>query len=79
MDVLPRVSPDFGDPDVPGSPCNGFCTLDADGLRCLGCTRTLEQIREWPFLSAEDRQRILTGLSRGIGPDRPGAGPVVSS
>jgi predicted Fe-S protein YdhL (DUF1289 family) len=26
------------------SPCIGVCTLDEDGIRCIGCGRTIEEI-----------------------------------
>ena len=28
------------------SPCVGVCTLDKDGIRCIGCDRTIEEIIE---------------------------------
>ena len=29
------------------SPCVGVCRMDADSGWCLGCLRTLEEIRQW--------------------------------
>ena len=29
------------------SPCVGVCTLDKDGIRCIGCGRTIEEITNY--------------------------------
>ena len=39
------------------SPCVGICTLDADE-RCVGCRRSIDEIRDWSLLSAAERDRI---------------------
>lgn len=39
------------------SPCISVCKLDESGERCLGCTRTLEQIEAW--MSLDDAARLL--------------------
>ncbi len=39
------------------SPCRGNCCLD-DDLNCLGCFRSLEEIKEWG-LADEQRRRII--------------------
>jgi|GEM_PF-3694096 len=39
------------------SPCVGICTLDAND-RCVGCRRTLQQIRDWSILPARERDAI---------------------
>ncbi len=49
------------DTTVP-SPCIAVCQIDmANGL-CLGCRRTADEIREWPILSAEEKQQILQSI-----------------
>lgn len=40
------------------SPCIGNCCLD-DGLTCLGCFRSLEEIREWGVVDEHRREVIL--------------------
>jgi len=46
----------------PVSPCASICALDpATGL-CRGCFRTIEEIAQWPALSAEERRRVLTAV-----------------
>jgi len=46
----------------PISPCNSLCTLDDDN-RCLGCSRTLEQISQWSLMSKEEQWAVIDGLS----------------
>lgn len=50
------------DTSIP-SPCIAVCQIDnANGL-CLGCHRSIDEIREWPILSAEEKQRILDSIA----------------
>jgi predicted Fe-S protein YdhL (DUF1289 family) len=49
------------DSSVP-SPCVSVCTLDPVSDICIGCLRTVDEIREWPILSAEEKRRILAAL-----------------
>lgn len=50
------------DTSIP-SPCIAVCQIDnANGL-CLGCHRSIDEIREWPILSAEEKQRILDSIT----------------
>lgn len=39
------------------SPCIGVCALD--GLVCLGCGRSVDEIEAWPWASAAERAAIL--------------------
>jgi uncharacterized protein len=39
------------------SPCVGNCCLD-DDLTCLGCFRSLEEIKEWTVVH-EHRRRVI--------------------
>jgi predicted Fe-S protein YdhL (DUF1289 family) len=45
------------------SPCIGVCTLDRSGAICVGCFRTLDEIRAWARLSNEQKREILLKLS----------------
>ena len=45
----------------PPSPCVSICTLD-DNKVCLGCRRTLEEIRRWTRLPPEQQWRIVKEL-----------------
>jgi predicted Fe-S protein YdhL (DUF1289 family) len=40
------------------SPCAGNCCLD-DDLICLGCFRSLEEIKEWGIADDDRRRSIL--------------------
>jgi predicted Fe-S protein YdhL (DUF1289 family) len=45
------------------SPCISVCQLDAEAKRCLGCTRTLEQIEAWVMLDDNERLAIWRQLA----------------
>ena len=47
----------------PPSPCVSICTLD-DNKVCVGCRRTLDEIRSWMRLSAGEQWRIVEDLRR---------------
>ena len=38
------------------SPCIGVCTVIND--RCVGCLRTKEEIKNWLYISDEERNKI---------------------
>ena len=38
------------------SPCVGVCTLIND--KCIGCTRTSDEISNWLFYNDNDRKKI---------------------
>ena len=42
------------------SPCVDVCRLDAQGVYCVGCRRTLREISEWPQASEARRREILS-------------------
>jgi uncharacterized protein len=47
----------------PPSPCISVCQMDdATGL-CLGCRRTIDEIRDWMIMSPEERQRVLDAIA----------------
>ena len=46
------------------SPCNNVCTLDKASRLCIGCGRTLAEIRAWASLSSDQRTHIMADLSR---------------
>ncbi|HEX3950629.1 MAG TPA: DUF1289 domain-containing protein [Steroidobacteraceae bacterium] len=49
----------MGEYDSPAqSPCTGNCCLD-DELTCLGCFRSLEEIKEWSIVDDRRRHAIL--------------------
>jgi hypothetical protein len=53
-------------PDIDSSaksPCIGNCCLD-DDLTCLGCFRSLEEIKEWGVVDDRRRRVILQNAAR---------------
>lgn len=50
----------------PESPCVNICRMDTDNRYCVGCWRTLDEIRLWSSMSPEERHRVLDELA-----DRP--------
>ncbi|MFM8548421.1 MAG: DUF1289 domain-containing protein [Betaproteobacteria bacterium] len=49
------------------SPCISVCQLDPTGQRCLGCTRTLEQIEAWIMLDDDERLVVWRQLAEHLG------------
>ncbi len=45
------------------SPCVSICRLDKDNV-CMGCYRTVEEVREWYNLSNEEKQKILDAIEK---------------
>lgn len=48
--------------DYVPSPCVRLCTLDPRTDICLGCLRTLEEIKAWGGLDADGRRAVLSRL-----------------
>jgi predicted Fe-S protein YdhL (DUF1289 family) len=44
------------------SPCIGVCAMSKTTGLCLGCYRTIEEIREWWDMSQEQRNRVMDAL-----------------
>ena len=61
------------DTSVP-SPCISVCQLDdATGL-CLGCRRDIDEIRDWPIMTAEEKRAVLQRVEQRGGADGDGGG-----
>lgn len=41
------------------SPCISVCQLDDTTGLCMGCHRSIDEIRDWPILSAEEKRDVL--------------------
>lgn len=50
-------------PQTIDSPCVGNCCLDEADV-CLGCYRTLEEIKAWGMATDEVRLQILKNVSQ---------------
>ena len=44
------------------SPCIRICQLDPQDKHCLGCLRTLDEIRRWSSMPDAERRRIKAEL-----------------
>jgi len=56
--VRRRFAPKIG--SIP-SPCVQVCRLDDDGF-CIGCKRTIDEIREWCIMSEYEQEKLLYEL-----------------
>lgn len=46
----------------PTSPCISVCQMDDATGWCLGCKRTIDEIRDWMIMPPDERQRVLDAL-----------------
>jgi len=49
------------DTSVP-SPCIAVCQVDPRSDLCIGCRRHIDEIRDWPIMTAEQKRAILAAL-----------------
>ncbi len=45
------------------SPCISVCQLDDATGFCLGCFRDVDEIREWPIMTADEKTQVLTDIA----------------
>ena len=57
----PRARREF-DSSVP-SPCITVCQVDDATGCCIGCYRSIDEIREWPILSADEKRTVLARIA----------------
>ena len=41
------------------SPCIAVCQIDDATGCCIGCYRAIDEIREWPIMTAEEKTEVL--------------------
>lgn len=58
-----RVREGLFDSSVP-SPCIAVCQMDESNSHCIGCGRTLDEIRDWMIMTAEEKRCVLARLER---------------
>ena len=46
----------------PPSPCISVCQMDPQTGWCIGCQRTLDEIRDWIIATPDERQKTLDAL-----------------
>jgi uncharacterized protein len=56
-------SPTAAAADSVASPCTSVCTMDAAGVFCTGCFRTLDEIASWSLFDADTKRAVLAALS----------------
>ena len=44
------------------SPCKFICTLDSEGVKCIGCLRTKEEISNWSKYTDEEKLAVINRL-----------------
>ena len=49
------------DTSVP-SPCVSVCQIDKTSASCTGCKRTLDEIRDWMIMTADEKLTVLRAL-----------------
>lgn len=49
------------DTSVP-SPCLAICQVRKHEPVCAGCKRTLDEIRDWMVMSADEKRAVLTRI-----------------
>ena len=50
------------DTSVP-SPCIAVCQVDPRTELCLGCRRHIDEIRNWPIMTAEQKRAVLAEIA----------------
>jgi len=46
------------------SPCFDVCTLDRTGEYCLGCMRTMQEIKSWSEMSDQEKTQVIEKLEQ---------------
>ncbi len=44
------------------SPCIAVCQMDADNRFCIGCRRSLDEIRDWMIMTAAEKRAVLARI-----------------
>lgn len=68
-------SPRQIDTSVP-SPCLAICQIRKGDAECIGCRRTMDEIRDWMMMTAEEKQAVLDRLAALPKTEAPSLGTV---
>lgn len=49
------------------SPCVNICRMDDDNRYCIGCWRTLDEIKQWSTMSDDQRAAVMALLESRTG------------
>ncbi len=61
------------DTSVP-SPCISICRIEEASGLCLGCRRTVEEIRDWIILTPDEKRAVLARIAERERPRTTGGG-----
>lgn len=56
------MTDDVWNRDEPQSPCKKICVIHPEARLCIGCLRTIDEIRDWPHLGNDARIEIMKTL-----------------
>ncbi|MEX2200992.1 MAG: DUF1289 domain-containing protein [Dongiaceae bacterium] len=56
----------------PPSPCISVCTIDEKTGWCVGCARTIDEIRDWLIMTPAQKEHLLGDLDLRQGRRRAG-------
>lgn len=45
------------------SPCIQVCQIDDASGCCIGCLRAIDEIREWPIMTASEKTKVLENVA----------------
>ncbi len=62
------------DTSIP-SPCIAVCQIDDATDCCIGCLRSIDEIREWPIMTAEEKTQTLGRIEQRKAASNTPAGP----
>ncbi|WP_299377249.1 DUF1289 domain-containing protein [uncultured Kiloniella sp.] len=51
------------DSSIP-SPCTSVCQMDDLTQLCIGCHRTIDEIRDWVIMTGEEKQELLESIDQ---------------
>ena len=57
-----RLRAQLFDTSVP-SPCLAICQMDENNAFCIGCGRNIDEIRDWPILTPDEKRGVLEALA----------------
>ena len=56
-----RLRAQVFDTSVP-SPCVAICQMDEANRFCIGCGRTLDELRDWIIMTADEKRAVLARI-----------------
>lgn len=57
--------------EAPPSPCISVCRMDDDRSHCVGCLRTLDELRQWGKSDAATQRQIWGAVLQRCGMEQP--------